>query len=571
MLIFPVYGICAIALTGLFFPWIKALQGTSIALFYSASAISQDYFKDFSDWLQLSTEDAERVLSRPFSSLPLTVDLPTPSSSNSSIWNGTKEFIVIPSHSSLATINQLENSISLWTPFKVHPPHFPPPYPDHGSGSAVCNDAGEAFDPDKVTISNDGSSLFLGIVLSVLAGFHLVVYLLWKRQLAKLDRQADEAKVSALDTVENLSKAKIVLQKPEDSYLKGVLGDLESKFKQSEISSSSEAQIKIMEHLYITEDSTSAPAPTLFSVKRWTMPKSEFESTYGAIPRVSSVKPSTAVPQLPIDESSKRKRSDSDSGSGNDDKGPAAPSNVHPRTRISDRGSRSTFIHASDCISTVVPDLHVERPSERKRPFMPQSARRQRPQRPPSRPAVLDRIRKPVIVNVHTGGPSDTNSGRRERVVSPSTTVDIRVEGTPDRDLSEPRPITLSVPVKETVGPSTMADFHAEGSPIAKSMGTGSQPDPSIVESGQDDGFDSPTPIATILAPRTPSAATATATARVEVQASPDSQTEAPQTEQPSGRRRKNRMGQRQRRRLREMRENHGGEAIQQFSQQGDE
>ena len=69
MLIFPVYGICAIALTGLFFPWIKALQGTSIALFYSASAISQDYFKDFSDWLQLSTEDAERVLSRPFSSL----------------------------------------------------------------------------------------------------------------------------------------------------------------------------------------------------------------------------------------------------------------------------------------------------------------------------------------------------------------------------------------------------------------------------------------------------------------------------------------------------------------------
>ncbi|RAO65430.1 uncharacterized protein BHQ10_001442 [Talaromyces amestolkiae] len=579
MLIFPLYGICAIALTGLFFPWIEALQEPSIALFYSASAISQDYFKDFSDWLQLSTKDAGRVLSRSFSSLPLVVYLPTPSSSNSNIWNGTKEFIVIPSDSSLATINQLENSLSLLTPFKVHPPRFPPPFPDHESGSAVYNDAGEAFDTEELTNSNDGLPLFLGLVLSVLAAYHLVIYLLWERKLAKLNRRADEAKARALNSLEDLSKAKIVLDKTEDLYLKGVLGGLESTSKQSEIrsSSSSEAQIQILEHLYVLEDSPSAAAPTLFSFKRWTMPKSEFESTYGAIPRASSAERSIVVPQLPIDESSKRKRSDSDSGNGNDDKGPAVPRNVHFLTRQSDSGGRSTVIRVSDHSLTVVPNLHVERPSERKRRSIPKSARHPRPQRLPSRPAVLGIIRTPPMVDIHAGDPSDTNLGRREHVIYPSTTVDIRVEGASDRDLGEPQASIPSesmpsVSIKKTAEPSAMVDIHAEGAPVAKFTGAGSQPEPPIVESGQNDGYDISTSIQpTILAPRTPSAATATATTRVEVQASPQSPTESPQTEQPSGRRRKNRMGQRQRRRLREMRENRGCEAIQQSSQQGDE
>lgn len=607
MLILPLYGICAIALTGLFLPWIKVLQEPSIALLYSASAITQDCFKDFSDWLQLSAEDAGRVVSRPLSSLPLIVYLPTPSSSNNNIWSGIDDFILLPSDASIATVTQLENSLSLATPFRTHPPHFPPPLPVHESGSVVNNDAG-----GELTISNDGLPTFLGLVFLILAAFHLVVYVLWKRELAKLDRQADEAKATASKLLEDLSKVKIVLDRTEDSYLKGVLGGLESTTKQSETNSSNEAQINILEHLYVEGDSPCAPSPVLFSVKRWTMSKLGFESTYGAIP--SSIEPSTAVPQLPIEESSKRKRSDSDSGSGHDDKGLAAVSDAQSPTRQSDNSDRLAIIHAFDRLATLVPYLHAERPSVRKRPFTPQLARhRKGPQRPPTRPAILDRIKTPAMIDIHAGGPSDTNLGRRDNVVSPSTTVDIRVEGASDRHVGEQQPtpsepvipyVPISeaiepsamvdvhtegapdrdveqqptpsepvptVPVHETVEPSAMVDTHAEGAPVAKVTGTGGQPNPAT-DSVRDDGYDSSTSVqTTILAPRTPSAATATTAtpARVEVQASPESQTESPQTEQPSGRRRRNRMGQRQRRRLREMRENRGWE--QQSSQQGDE
>lgn len=291
---------------------------------------------------------------------------------------------------------------------------------------------------------------------------------------------------------------------------------------------------------------------------------------------------------MPVEEASKRKRSDSDSGSGDDDKGAtSAANNAELAPRQSDNGGRPTSIHASDRISTVVPNLHVERPSVRKRPFVPASARYsqhpQRPERPPTRPSILDRTATPVMVDIHAGDPSDTNTDlrRRENVVSPSTTVDIRVEGASDRDLVEQQtftpsePAMPSVPVPDTVEPSAMVDIRAEGAPVAKVTGAGSQPDTSTVESGRDDGYDSWTSVqTTILAPRTPSAApapaTATASARVEVQASPQIQTVSPQTESPqTGRRRRNRMGQRQRRRLREMREfeNRGWEAIQQSSQ----
>lgn len=414
---------------------------------------------------------------------------------------------MLPTDSSLATITQSDNSLSLVTPFKVHPPRVPRPLSSVGNGSAVNNDGGEQFDPEELTISNDGLPLFLGLVFSVLVAFHLLVYVGWKRELAKLDRQTEEAKVTASKMLEDLSKAKIVLGETEDSYLKGVTDGLEKTSKQaSSSSSSSEAQINILEHLYVEESSS---APVLFSTKRWTLPKSEFESKYGAVPRAPpSVEPSTGVPPLPVEEASKRKRSDSDSGSGDDDKGAtSAANNAQLAPRQSDNGGRPTSIHASDRISTVVPNLHVERPPVRKRPFVP-----------PTRPSILDRTATPAMV-----------------------------------------------------------DIHAEGAPVAKVTGAGSQPDTSTVESGRDDGYDSSTSVqTTILAPRTPSAApapataTASASARVEVQASPQIQTESPQTESPqTGRRRRNRMGQRQRRRLREMREfeNRGWEAIQQSSQ----
>ncbi|GAM41352.1 hypothetical protein TCE0_042f14412 [Talaromyces pinophilus] len=584
MLIIPLYGLCALAATGIFFPWIKAPQEPSMSLLYTASAISQDCFKDFSDWLQLSTENAGRVVSRPLSSLPRIIYLPTPCSSSSSssnnIGNGTKGFIVLPTVSSLATVTQSENSLSLVTPFKVRPSRSPPPLSAE-SGSAIDNETGKTFGPEELTISNYGLPLFLGLVFSVLTAFHLVVYVLWKWELAKLDRQMEEAMGTASKMLEDLSKAKIVLDKTEDSYLKGIMDDLETTSKQT--SSSSEAQIEMLEHLYTEGDSS---APVLFSTKQWTTSKSEYESKYGAVRRAPpSVEPSTAVPPLPI-EDSKTKRSDSDSASGND-KGPVEANNAQSETGQSDNGGRPTT--RTYRISTVVPDIHVERPSVRKRPFLPVAARHsRRPQRPPTRPSILDRIATPAMVDIHAGDPSDTNTAlRRRNVSSPSTMVDIRVEGASDRNLvrqtehpihveSPPEPVTPSVPVTvtDTVEPSAMVDIHAEGAPVAKVTGAGSN--------NADNGYDSSTSLqTTILASRTPSAATATAiptaipiatataTARVEIQASPQNQTESPQT----GRRRRNRMGQRQRRRLREMREieNRGWEGMQQSSQQGGE
>ncbi|KAI7977414.1 hypothetical protein EIK77_004830 [Talaromyces pinophilus] len=543
-----------------------------MSLLYTASAISQDCFKDFSDWLQLSTENAGRVVSRPLSSLPRITYLPTPCSSSSSssssnnIGNGTKGFIVLPTVSSLATVTQSENSLSLVTPFKVRPPRSPPLLSAE-SGSAIDNETGKTFGPEELTISNDGLPLFLGLVFSVLVAFQLAVYVLWKWELAKLDRQMEEAMGTAPKMLEDLSKAKIVLDKTEDSYLKGVMDDLETTSKQT--SSSSEAQIEMLEHLYTEGDSS---APVLFSTKRWTTSKSEYESKYGAVRRAPpSVEPSTAVPPLPI-EDSKTKRSDSDSASGNDDKGPVEANNAQSETGQSDNGGRPTT--RTYRISTVVPDIHVERPSVRKRPFLPVAARHSR--RPPTRPSILDRIATPAMVDIHAGDPSDTNTAlRRRNVSSPSTTVDIRVEGASDRNLvrqtehpihveSPPEAVIPSVPVTvtDTVEPSAMVDIHAEEAPVAKVTGAGSN--------NADNGYDSSTSLqTTILASRTPSAATATATARVEVQASPQNQTKSPQT----GRRRRNRMGQRQRRRLREMREieNRGWEGMQQSSQQGGE
>lgn len=277
------------------------------------------------------------------------------------------------------------------------------------------------------------------------------------------------------------------------------------------------------------------------------------------------------VPQLPI-EDSKRKRSDSDSGNGKNDKGPAEANNAQPAAGQSDDGGRPTI--RTYRISTVVPDIHVERPSVRKRPFLPVSARHsrrpQRPQRPPTRPSIPDRIATAAMVDIHAGDLSDTNTAlRRRNVPSPSNTVDIRVEGASDRNPVErtehpihvespPEPVIPSAPVTETVEPSAMVDIHADGAPVAKVTGAGSN--------NADDGYDSSTSVqTTILARRTLSAATATATARVEGQASPQNQTESPQT----GRRRRNRMGQRQRRRLREMREENRG--MQPSPQQGGE
>ncbi|KUL91417.1 hypothetical protein ZTR_01491 [Talaromyces verruculosus] len=531
MLILPFYGLCALAVTGIFFPWIKALQEPSMSLLYTASAISQDCFKGFSDWLQLSTENAGRVVSRPLSSFPRIVYLPTPSSSSSSsnIWNGTKDFIVLPTVSSLATVTQSENSLSLVTPFKGYPPSFPPPLSAE-SGSAIDNETGKTFGLKELTISNDWLPLLLGLVFSVLVAFHLVVYVLWLVKLVKPNRQMEEAKGTASKMLEDLSKAKIVLDKTEDLYLKGVMDGLETTSKQTS-SSSSETQIKMLEHLYTEGDSS---APVLFSTKRWTTSKSEFESKYGAVRRVPAVEPSTVVPQLPI-EDSKRKRSDSDSGSGNNDRGPAEANNTQPATGQSDNGGRPTI--RTYRISTVVPDIHVERPSVRKRPFLPVSARHsrrpRRPQRPPTRPSILDRIATPAMVDIHAGDLSDTNTAlRRRNVPSPSTTVDIRVEGASDRNPVErtehpihvespPEPVIPSAPVTETVEPSAMGDIHADGAPVAKVTGAGSN--------NVDDGHDSSTSVqTTILARRTPSAATATATARVEVQASPQNQTESP-------------------------------------------
>jgi hypothetical protein len=573
MLILPLYGICAIALTGIFFPWIKALQEPSIGLLYSASAISRDCFKDFGDWLRISTGDTGNHLS-PLSSLPLIVYLPTPSSSssNSSIWNGTKKYILLPTGSSLATVTQPDNSLTLVTPFKVHPPRFPPPLSVHGSGRAVNNDGVETF-AEELIISNDGLPLFLGLVASVLVSFHLVVYVSWKREMARLERQAAEEKPAKAKAMEDLSKAKIVLDKTKakDSYLEEVLDGLDTISKQSE--ASSEVQVNILEHLYTEGDSSSAP--TLFSVKRWTMSKSEFESTYGAVPRAPSVEPLTAVPQFPVEESlarqlgSERTKSNSDIGTGINIKGPAIANIAQRLTRQSDSGGRPTIIHATDRPSTVVPNLHVETPSVLKRPFVPESARRpQRPRHPP-RPIVFGRTDIQAMVDIHARGPLDTNTNlrRRENVPSPSTTVDIRVEGASDQNIvKSPSGLVMPSPVADTVEPSAMVDIYVEGAPVAKVTGAGrSQPDTSTVESGRDDGYDRPTSVQTaILAPRSPSTAAAAA-ARVEVQASP--QTESPQREQPSGRRRRNRMGQRQRRRLREMRENRGWGAIQQSPQ----
>lgn len=565
MLVLPLYGICTLALTSIFFPWIKALQQPSIALFNSASAISQDCFKDFSDWIHLSTGGSVHRLS-PLSSHPQSVHLPTPSS-NSSIWHGPTGFIILPRGSSLATVTQHENSLSLVTPFKVHALHFPPPLSTHESGREVDNEADEAFDPEELITSNDGSPLFLGLVFSLLVAFYLVVCVSWKRDLAKLDPQAEEAKVMRSESMEELSRAKIVLGKTEaeDSYLEGVLDGLDtaSKPETSSSSRSSEVHINILEHLYIEGDSPSvpAPAPALFSVKRWTMPKSEFESIYGTVPCVPpSVEPSTAVPPVPIEEHSKRKRSDSDSGSGSEDKGPEERKKVHFSTRQSDNGGRLTMAHGTDRISTAVLNLHVKRPLVRKRPFVHVSVRRpKRPRGPSTRLILLDRTVAPAVVDIHAGGLSDT---QRENISTPSTAVNIRTECDSDRNIEHPptsnpsEPVMSLVPAAETVEPLTLVDTHLDSAFVALAASTGSQPDPSTIESGRDDGSDSSTSVRTTVPAPRPLSATAPAPARVEVLSSP--QTESPQPR----RRRRNRMGQRQRRRLREMRENGGWEAV---------
>lgn len=164
------------------------------------------------------------------------------------------------------------------TPFKVHPPSFPPPLSAE-SGSAIDSETGKTFGLKELTISNDGLPLLLGLVFSVPVAFHLVVYVLWKVGLAKLNRQMEEAKGTALKMLEDLSKAKIVLDKTEDLYLKRVMDCLETTSKQMS-SSSSETQIKMLEHLYTEGDSS---ATVLISTKRWTTSKSEFESKYGAV------------------------------------------------------------------------------------------------------------------------------------------------------------------------------------------------------------------------------------------------------------------------------------------------
>jgi hypothetical protein len=546
MLVLPFYSICAISLISILLPWIKELQEPSIALL---SAVSRDCFKGFGDWLQVSTGDAGRR-PPPLSSPPLIVYLPT-CSILTPPWNGTKDYILLPTGSLLATVTQAENSLSLVTPFKVYPPRFPPPSPRVFETGSAVNDAGEIF-PEGPIISNDGLPLFLGLVASVLVSFHLVVYISWKMEMAKMRNSAEEQPTAK--QMEDLSKAKIVLDK-KDSYLKGVLDGLETTSKLPETSSSCEAKINILEHLYV-EDSE----PTLFSVKRWTMPKSEFKSTYG-------VDPSTVVSQFPVRGSPK-------SNSDQDGKGPAFANDAQPALRQSANGGRPTTIQATDRISTVVSDFHVERPSEPNRSSVPESV--ERPQRPPGP------IETPAMVDIHAGGPSDmTVSRRRQHVPSASTTVDIRVEGASDRFLVEqrtnppadnsverpPEPVMPSS-VTDPVEPSAMVDIHVEGAPDAKVTGAGVQSDTSTVasraESGQDDdGYDSSTSVQTaILALTTPSAAVAAATATLGVDVDASPQTESPQTEQPN-RRRRNRMGQRQRRRLREIRENCGWESPQ--------
>jgi len=101
-------------------------------------------------------------------------------------------------------------------------------------------------------------------------------------------------------------------------------------------------------------------------------------------------------------------------------------------------------------ISTVVPDIHVERPSVRKRPCVPKSARHsQRPQRP-QRPR-QNRNEKPrPWLDIHAGIPPDTNSDlrRRENVASPATTVDIRVKGASDGNIGERIEQQTSYPIK---------------------------------------------------------------------------------------------------------------------------
>lgn len=328
----------------------KELQEPSIALL---SAVSRDCFKGFGDWLQVSTGDAGRR-PPPLFSPPLIVCLPT-NSILTPPWNGTKDYILLPTGSSLATVTQSENSLSLVTPFKVYPPPSPRVFE---TGSAV-NDAGEIF-PEGPIISDDGLPFFLGLVASVLVSFHLVVYVSWKREMAKMRNSAEEQPTAK--QMEDLSEAKIVLDK-KDSYLKGVLDGLETTSKQPE-TSSSEAKINILKHLYV-EDSE----PTLSSVKRWTMPKSEFKSTYG-------VDPSTVVSQFPVGGSPK-------SNSDQDGKGPAVANDAQPALRQSANGGRPTTIQATDRISTVVSDFHAERPSEPNRPSVPESVEHlQRPQVP---------------------------------------------------------------------------------------------------------------------------------------------------------------------------------------------
>ncbi|KAL3711939.1 hypothetical protein TMatcc_000633 [Talaromyces marneffei ATCC 18224] len=330
----PLCSICVVSLLSIFMPWIKALQEPSIALLHSASTASRDCFKEFGEWLQLSTRDTGHRPSSPLSSPPLIVYLPTPTGSSSVLpqsWNGTNDYILLSTVSSLATVTQSEKSLSLVTPFKVHPAHFPPPLPLAKRGSVV-NDTGEIF-TEELIISNEGLPLFLGLVGSILVSFHLVVYVSWKREMAKMRKAAEEKMIPK--PMEDLSKAKIVLDKEKDSYLGEVLDGLDTISKEPE--TSSEANISIV------RDSSSAPKKPI-PVKWGTVRKSESESTCGgALPRAPAVDPSAVVLQPPFEAKTK---SHSDI-SNQRVRGPAVANDARPALRQSDNGGRPVNIQAT--------------------------------------------------------------------------------------------------------------------------------------------------------------------------------------------------------------------------------
>ncbi|EED20139.1 hypothetical protein TSTA_033810 [Talaromyces stipitatus ATCC 10500] len=470
MLVSPLLIICAASLVSIFSPWLKELQEPSLVLLQSASEASRDCVKTvFSDWLHISTTGTIR-------SPPVIISL-SPSTASTVVlsrpWNGTKDYVLFPRESALATVTSYISSLSLVNPFKVDPPRFPLPSRRYGKCGSAVNGA--------VT-------------------FNWMAFCAWKRVLAKAERVVDEEAATA-KPIEDLRRAKIVLGNKKESFLKGVLEDIDKISKESE-ASNDDRQVTILERLYYIEDPTSSSAgPTLFSEKRWTIAKSEFDSTYvwRTVLRVPSVDPSTVMSDFLVDAassgvvigereqfrvlrrptgiffdtpkrvvgSSKRlatpatprripvaeKSEESDLGG---QTRPAVTSDVPPSARQFDNNDdlcQSFSQSTPERTSTVVFDFHVKEPSD--------------PQEEPSvTEAVDDRqtssLPSPsVVVDTQTECTAETNVRRRtENTTNSSTSVDIRSR-TPQA--SEPTSPTDQTPSSTATSPASAVNDSSAG------------------------------------------------------------------------------------------------------------